>query len=50
MVKKRAKFVIVVEPGEFNQNDLSKKIHRMMNDKFEDKKQVNLSYFPPDKE
>jgi predicted ribosome quality control (RQC) complex YloA/Tae2 family protein len=40
MVKKRAKFVIEVEPGEFNQNDLSKKIHRMMNDKFEDKKLI----------
>jgi len=48
MVKKRAKFVIEVEPGEFNQNDLSKKIHRMMNDKFEDKKLIK-NVASPDK-
>jgi predicted ribosome quality control (RQC) complex YloA/Tae2 family protein len=46
MVKKRAKFVIEVEPGEFNQNDLSKKIHRMMNDKFEDKKLIKAIASP----
>jgi predicted ribosome quality control (RQC) complex YloA/Tae2 family protein len=46
MVKKRARFVIEVEPGEFNQNDLSKKIHRMMNDKFEDKKLIKEAASP----
>jgi len=48
MVKKRAKFVIEIEPGEFNQNDLSKKIHRMMNDKFEDKRLIK-NVASPDK-
>src|SRR5659263_111283 len=48
MVRKRAKFVIEVEPGEFNQNDLSKKIHRIMNDKFEDKKLIK-NVASPDK-
>lgn len=36
-VKSKAQFVIEIEPGEFNQNDLSKKIYRMLNEKFEDK-------------
>lgn len=46
MVKKRAQFVIEVEPGEFNQNDLSKKIYRMLNDKFEDKKLIKTIASP----
>ena len=37
-VKKKAQFVMEVEPGEFEQNDISKKIYRMLVDKFEDKK------------
>ncbi len=37
-VKKKAQFVMEVEPGEFEQNDISKKIYRMLADKFEDKK------------
>jgi hypothetical protein len=45
-VKKRAQFVIEVEPGEFNQNDLSKKIYRMLNEKFEDKKLIKATASP----
>jgi predicted ribosome quality control (RQC) complex YloA/Tae2 family protein len=37
-VRKRAQFVLEVEPGEFEQNDLSKKMYRMLIDKFEDKR------------
>jgi len=29
-----------VLPGEFNQNDISKKIYRILNEKFEDKKLI----------
>ncbi len=39
-VRKRAQFVMEVEPGEFEQNDLSKKIYRMLIDKFEDKRLI----------
>ncbi|VVB85378.1 Uncharacterised protein [uncultured archaeon] len=39
-VKKIAQFVLELEPGEFEQNDLSKKIYRMLTDKFEDKKLI----------
>jgi hypothetical protein len=46
MVKKKATFVIEVMPGEFNQNDLSKKIHRIMNVKFEDKKLIKALASP----
>ncbi|VVB84622.1 Uncharacterised protein [uncultured archaeon] len=45
-VKKRAKFVIEIEQGEFNQNDLSKKIYRMLNEKFEDKKLIKMIASP----
>ncbi len=36
-IRNKAQYVIEIEPGEFNQNDLSKKIYRMLNEKFEDK-------------
>lgn len=39
-VRKNAQFVMEVEPGEFEQNDLSKKIYRMLVDKFEDKRLI----------
>ncbi len=39
-VRKKAQFVMEVEPGEFEQNDLSKKIYRMLVDKFEDKRLI----------
>ncbi|MDD5616578.1 MAG: ribosome rescue protein RqcH [Candidatus Methanoperedens sp.] len=39
-VKKKAQFVMEVEPGEFEQNDISKKIYRMLVEKFEDKKLI----------
>ncbi len=45
-VKSRAKFVMEIEPGEFEQNDLSKKIYRMLNDKFEDKKLIKAIASP----
>ncbi len=45
-VKKKAQFVIEIEPGEFNQNDLSKKIYRMLNDGFEDKKLIKAIASP----
>ncbi len=45
-VKKRAQFILEVEPGEFNQNDISKKIYRIMNDKFEDKKLIKTMASP----
>ncbi len=45
-VKKKAQFVIEIEPGEFNQNDLSKKIYRMLNDRFEDKKLIKAIASP----
>ncbi len=45
-VKKRAQFVMEVEPGEFNQNDLSKKIYRFLNEKFEDKKLIKTIASP----
>ncbi len=45
-VKKRAQFVIEIEPGEFNQNDLSKKIYRLLNDRFEDKKLIKTIASP----
>jgi predicted ribosome quality control (RQC) complex YloA/Tae2 family protein len=45
-VKSRAQFVIEIEPGEFEQNDLSKKIYRMLNDKFEDKKLIKAIASP----
>jgi len=39
-VRKKAQFVMDVEPGEFEQNDISKKIYRMLVDKFEDKRLI----------
>ena len=45
-VRGRAQHVIEVVPGEFNQNDLSKKIYRMLNDKFEDKKLIKAIASP----
>ncbi|NJD51682.1 MAG: fibronectin-binding domain-containing protein [Candidatus Methanoperedens sp.] len=45
-VKKTAQFVIEVEPGEFNQNDISKKIYRLLNEKFEDKKLIKTIASP----
>ncbi len=45
-VKKTSQFVMEVEPGEFNQNDISKKIYRMLNDKFEDKKLIKTIASP----
>ena len=39
-VRKIAQFVMELEPGEFEQNDLSKKIYRMLTDKFEDKRLI----------
>lgn len=39
-VKSRAQFIIEIEPGEFNQNDLSKKIYRFLLEKFDDKKLI----------
>jgi len=39
-VRKIAQFVMEVEPGEFEQNDISKKIYRMLVDKFEDKRLI----------
>jgi predicted ribosome quality control (RQC) complex YloA/Tae2 family protein len=39
-VRKIAQFVIELEPGEYEQNDLSKKIYRMLTDKFEDKRLI----------
>ncbi len=40
VVKKKAQFVIEIEPGEYEQNDLSKKIYRMLVERFEDKKLI----------
>ncbi|MCX9083476.1 MAG: ribosome rescue protein RqcH [Candidatus Methanoperedens sp.] len=48
MVRKKAKFVIEVVPGEFNQNDISKKIHRIMNERFEEKRLIK-AFASPDK-
>lgn len=45
-IRNRAQFVIEVEPGEFNQNDLSKKIYRVLGDKFEDKKFIKTIASP----
>ncbi|MCZ7356220.1 MAG: ribosome rescue protein RqcH [Candidatus Methanoperedens sp.] len=45
-VKKRAELIIEIEPGEFNQNDLSKKIYRMLYEKFEDKKLIKTIASP----
>ncbi|MCX9074949.1 MAG: ribosome rescue protein RqcH [Candidatus Methanoperedens sp.] len=45
-VKKKAKLVFEIEPGEFNQNDLSKKIYRMLNEKFEDKRLIKAIASP----
>jgi len=45
-VKKRAQYVIEIEPGEFNQNDLSKKIYRILNERFEDKKLIKAIASP----
>lgn len=45
-VRSKAQFIIEVEPGEFNQNDLSKKIYRMLIDKFEDKKFIKTIASP----
>ncbi len=39
-VKKRAQFVMEIELGEYEQNDLSKKIYRMLTDRFEDKRLI----------
>ncbi len=45
-IRGKAQFVIEIEPGEFNQNDLSKKIYRMLVDKFEDKKLIKTIASP----
>lgn len=45
-IKKRAKIVVEVEPGEFNQNDLSKKIYRLLLEKIEDKRLVKTIASP----
>ncbi|KAB2948426.1 MAG: hypothetical protein MPEBLZ_01833 [Candidatus Methanoperedens nitroreducens] len=45
-VKKTAQFILEVEPGEFNQNDISKKIYRLLNEKFEDKKLIKTIASP----
>ena len=45
-VKKRAQVLIEVEPGEFNQNDISKKIYRMLYEKLEDKKLIKTIASP----
>lgn len=45
-IKKRCKFVIEIEPGEFNQNDLAKKIYRMLYERFEDKKLIKTIASP----
>lgn len=47
-VRSRTQSVIEIEPGEFNQNDLSKKIYRILSDRFEDKKLIK-SIASPDK-
>jgi predicted ribosome quality control (RQC) complex YloA/Tae2 family protein len=39
-VRNIAQIVMELEPGEFEQNDLSKKIYRMLTDKFEDKRLI----------
>jgi hypothetical protein len=39
-VKKKAQFIMEIEPGEFEQNDLSKKIYRMLNDMFDDRRLI----------
>jgi len=45
-VKSRAQYVIEIEPGEYSQNDLSKKIYRTLIDKFEDKKLIKAIASP----
>ncbi|MDP2845632.1 MAG: NFACT RNA binding domain-containing protein, partial [Candidatus Methanoperedens sp.] len=45
-VKSRAQFVMEIEPGEFEQNDLSKKIYRMLNEKFKDMKLIKTIASP----
>jgi len=45
-VKKRAQFVVEIEQGEFSQNDLSKKIYRLLNDRFEDRKLIKAIASP----
>ncbi len=45
-VRKRAQMVVEVKQGEFNQNDLSKKIYRFLNEKFEDKKLIKTIASP----
>ncbi len=45
-VRGKAQFVIEIEPGEFNQNDLSKKIYRILGDKFEDKRFIKTIASP----
>ncbi|HEY6586544.1 MAG TPA: ribosome rescue protein RqcH [Candidatus Methanoperedens sp.] len=45
-VRKTAQFILEVEPGEFNQNDISKKIYRLLNEKFEDKKLIKTIASP----
>lgn len=45
-VRKRAQMVVEVEQGEFNQNDISKKIYRFLNEKFEDKKLIKTIASP----
>jgi predicted ribosome quality control (RQC) complex YloA/Tae2 family protein len=41
-VRKRAVYVIEVEQGEFNQNDIAKKIYRMMSEKYGDRKMIQV--------
>ncbi len=45
-IKKRCEYVIEIEPGEFNQNDLAKKIYRMLYERFEDKKLIKTIASP----
>jgi predicted ribosome quality control (RQC) complex YloA/Tae2 family protein len=45
-IRSKAQFVLEIEPGEFNQNDLSKKIYRMLTDRFEDKRLIKTIASP----
>jgi predicted ribosome quality control (RQC) complex YloA/Tae2 family protein len=45
-IRNKAQFIIEVEPGEYNQNDLSKKIYRMLSGRFEDKNLIRTIASP----
>jgi predicted ribosome quality control (RQC) complex YloA/Tae2 family protein len=45
-IMKRAQFVIEIEPGEYNQNDLSKKIYRLLIERFDDKRLIKTIASP----